>query len=123
MAIGFEWEGKMSREALYERLVAYKKEHNDMNVPCLYKEDPLLGTWVANERKAYRNNSTTEERKCHLTLIGFVWACFGARWMEMYQRLVAYKKKYNDTSVLNHDSKDPELGAWVRLARMLWLIL
>ena len=41
-----------------------------------------------------------------------------AVWEEMYQRLVAYKKEYNDTSVSAKYTKDPKLGIWVRTQRI-----
>jgi len=37
-------------EEMYQRLVAYKTEHKDTNVPQSYKKDPKLGKWVNAQR-------------------------------------------------------------------------
>jgi hypothetical protein len=37
--------------------------------------------------------------------------------MEMYQKLVAYKKEKNTTKVPSLYTKDPSLGIWVRTQR------
>ena len=106
-SIVFVWDGSApgtstaTWEEMYQRLVAYRKKHNDTRVPQIYKEDPQLGTWVMNQRATYRKKKMTEERKCLLNSIGFVLDPMAktATWEEMYQRLVAYKKEHNDTKV------------------------
>ena len=53
-SIGFEWDSstkikyKAAWEEMYQRLVAYKKEHKHTKVPQRYKKDPQLGSWVNN---------------------------------------------------------------------------
>ena len=38
-----------------------------------------------------------------------------ARWMELYQRLLVYKKEHDDsTKVPQNYKKDPQLGHWVK---------
>jgi len=73
---------------MYQRLVTYKAEHNDIAVPRRYKEDPQLGIWVYAQRIAYRNNKMTERHKHLVESVGFEWDGKAA-WEEMYQRLVA----------------------------------
>ena len=58
----------------YQRLVVYKKQYNTTNVPRKYKEDPKLGTWVANQRNIYKNKTIREDRCQLLTSIGFRWS-------------------------------------------------
>ena len=76
--IGFEW-GKLSKrkkapwEEVYQRLVAYKKEHKHTNVPQLYKEDQKLGYWVNNQRIVYKKKRMTKERQYLFNFIGFEW--------------------------------------------------
>ena len=90
-SIGFVWDfGTKNNEAweeMYQRLVAYKKEHKGTSVPQNYKEDPQLGHWVSNQRKAYKNKIMTEERKHLLNSIGFLWELVtkynDAKWEEM----------------------------------------
>ena len=52
--------------------------------------------------------------------IGFVWGACYTKWMEMYQRLVAYKKQYKSTSVPQYYKEDPNLGAWVVTQRQCY---
>jgi len=108
---------------LYQRLVAYKKEHNDTIVPRSYNEDPQLGCWVYHQRTAYRNKQMAEERKRFLNYIGFVWdrkvpGTSTATWEKMYQQLVGYKKVHNDTDVPRRYMEDPKLGIWVHNQRV-----
>ena len=74
----------------YQRLVAYKEEHSNTNVPAIYKEDPRLGTWVRYQRLVYKNKNNkllSEERCTLLDFIGFEWQLKNGRkknntWME-----------------------------------------
>jgi len=109
---------------MYKRLVAYKKEHTDINLPKQYKKDPKLGTWISNQRTTYKNKKMTEERKHLLNSIGFAWVaispvtvCNSATWEEMYRRLVAYKIEHKDTRVTQRYKKDPQLGTWANNQR------
>jgi len=60
-------------EEVYQRLVAYKKEHNHTKIPIKCKEHPQLGSWVDTQRTAYKKKKMTEERKRLLDSIGFLW--------------------------------------------------
>jgi hypothetical protein len=58
----------------FERLVAYKKEHDGQcNLPKNYNDGrkPRLGKWVGNERTNYFNGSLSQERVKQLESIGF----------------------------------------------------
>ena len=56
-SIGFAWGAPASRgtytatwEAMYQRLVVYKKEHMNTKVPQHYNKGPQLGMWVGSQR-------------------------------------------------------------------------
>ena len=72
-SIGFKWTTAATWEEMYQRLVAYRKEHNDTKVQSKYKEDPQLGYWVNTQCIAYKKEKMTGERKRLLNSIGFVW--------------------------------------------------
>jgi len=124
---GFVWDGLRGTrtatwEAMYLRLVAYKKEHMNTKVPQHYNKDPKLGSWVNHQRKSHKRGKLTEEREHLLNSIGFAFNPMPLRksrvsWKEMYQRLVAYKMVHNDTNVLQRYKKDPRLGKWVSTQR------
>merc|ERR1711935_22329 len=96
---------------MYHRLVAYKKEHNTAYVPQTYKADPKLATWAHVQRRCSKYD---EGRVELLKAIGFEWSVRRKySWMDMYQRLVAYKIKHNTANVPRSDKEDPRLGVWV----------
>jgi len=108
---------------MYQRLLAYKKEHKDTNVPHNYKEDPQLGHWATTQRFFHRDKKMTEERKHLLNSIGFVWELLRkniAPWEEMYQRLVVFKKEHKHTQVPQKYKEIPQLGRWVNTQRVAY---
>jgi hypothetical protein len=98
---------------MFQRLVTYKKEHKSTNVLWKYPADPRLGNWVHSQRQDYTKKDLSIERINRLELIGFIWDPRDARWMEMYHRLLAYKKQYRSTKVPSYYTEDPQLGKWV----------
>ncbi|OEU05934.1 HA-domain-containing protein, partial [Fragilariopsis cylindrus CCMP1102] len=100
-------------DKLFQRLVAYKKQHKSTNVPQYYKEDPKLAIWVRCQRAHCTNKELSVDRINCLDSIRFVWDPLDKQWMEMYQRLVAYKKQHESTTVPQRYAADPQLGIWV----------
>ena len=133
-SISFVWEdsrtGKNNNgeddaqwEEMYQRLVAYKQEHKNIEVLQRCKEDPRLGHWVNYQRTVYRDDRMTEKRKRLLNSIDFVWEVSPNKkepWEEMYKRLVAYKKEHNGTNVPHRYEEDPHLGYWVQYQRSMY---
>jgi len=118
--IEFEWKPPESHKevwmGMYRRLVAYKKEHGNTRVPRAYKEDPKLGNWV----NAQHYNCKETDRIDLLNEIDFEWKDVKSTrkvWMEMYRRLVAYKKEHGDTRVPRGYEADPKLANWVSCQR------
>merc|ERR1711907_163052 len=75
-SIGFHWELPRSDwNGMYERLVAYKKEHDENNVPQRDSQDPQLGKWVSTQRSAYNSKKTmmSMDRVSLLNSINFNW--------------------------------------------------
>jgi hypothetical protein len=119
-SINFHW-GKEQIDwmEVYQRLVAYKKEYINTNVPQHYDLDRKLGAWVNHQRYEYKNKNLSEKRCSLLNLIGFDWGNRRIKngWMDMYQRLVAYKKEHNTTRVPMTYDLDRKLGHWVSKQR------
>ena len=99
----------------FQRLVAYKKEYNSKTVPYTYKVNGLdLGRWVRGQRENYRKEALSMERMRRLNSVKFVWKPNGSiPWMEMYQKLVAYKTQHKSTNVPRIYKPDPKFGSWV----------
>ena len=101
---------------MYGRLVAYKNKYNTTCVPKKWKEDPQLTTWVNTQRHRCKDKNRTDL----LNNIGFEWIPNVLNLnvhtrMEMYGRLVAYKKKHNTTSVPIISKEDPKFGRLVNI--------
>ena len=121
-SIGFVWKVReqVPWEEMYQRLVAYKNQHKSTTVPQKYAADLQLGHWVHTQRRYYSNKQLSTERTNLLESIGFVWDPLDARWMEMYSRLVEYKKQNKSTRVPFHYTEDPSFGMWVHLQRSIY---
>ena len=114
-SIGFVWKireasTKIDWHNMYDRLVDYKNKFGTTRVPQLYKDDPGLGKWVHRQRCRCKE----KHRVDLLNEIGFEWlSLLEIDWMKMYNRLVAYKKKFHNTRVPRAYEEDPKLGIWV----------
>jgi len=81
-AIGFEWDPQKAQwDKMFERLVLYKKEHNNCKVPKSYNKDLELANWVRNQRleqanltKEGKKSRMTPERYRLLSDLGFTWS-------------------------------------------------
>jgi hypothetical protein len=105
---------------MFEKLVEYKKQHKNTMVPQQY--DPKLGCWVSTQRRNCRNDDMLPKRLVLLNSIGFEWEDVKAAatqiiWMNMFQKLVAYKEQHKDTRVPKQYNENPKLGRWCRKQR------
>jgi len=110
--IGFEWNpNEDDWMVMYQRLLVHQKKYKSIRFPPTFKSDPQLGTWVRLQRKS----CIQKDRVDLLNGIGFVWnALLEDNWTEMYQRLLAYHKKYKNTRVPRNFEADPQLAKWVK---------
>ena len=114
-SIEFVWEINNTQwMKMYQRLIAYKKQHKTTSVPRHYKDDQQLAIWVKCQRADYKNKKLSIERINYLESIGFVWKirCDYVPWIEMYERLVAYKQCHQSTLVARRYTENPRLGRW-----------
>ena len=73
-SINFIWEVENRNQlwmGMFEKLVEYKKEHNNTRVQCRYEKDPKLGEWVSKQRNAYKNDKLLPKRLVLLKSIDF----------------------------------------------------
>ena len=113
---------------MFEKLVQYKKQHTNTMVPKRYNEDPKLGSWVTEQRRYYKNDELNPNRVDLLNPINFTWEGVKERkkgrkidnekWMEMFQKLVGYKKQHKNTIVSRYYKNDSKLGQWVNTQRI-----
>jgi hypothetical protein len=62
------------------------------------------------QRTRYKNKQLHVERIHRLESIGFVCNRQDLNWIEMYNRLLAYKKHHKSTQVPLQYTKNPQLG-------------
>merc|ERR1740139_1185866 len=104
---------------MYQNLIAYKKQHQTTSVPSRYKEGQNLGGWVRYQRQRYKKKEMSIERINYLESIGFVWKVRECvPWIEMYERLVAYKHYHQSMLVPQIYTEDLSLGNWVSTQRV-----
>lgn len=137
--LGFDWKMQKDKNEiawndLFQRLLSYKKKHGDCNVPLSYKKDPELGVWVANQRKREKQNKLRQDRKELLNGEGFRWSRnvqggmkrskeslkYQEKWLDMFEKLKAFKQEYGHCIVPYDYTKDASLGMWVQTQRRVY---
>jgi len=74
--LGVVWNPKTTWDEMFATLEAYKRDHKgNVNVPASYvtADGKALGTWLDNQRKAYRNNKLADDRIKRLGDLGVTW--------------------------------------------------
>jgi hypothetical protein len=102
---------------MFQKLVEYKKQHKHTNV-VKRSEDLKLGQWVHHQRCYYKQDKLPPKRLALFNSIDFDWKEVRATkeqivWMDMFQKLVGYKKRHKNTMVPIQYKEDPKLGTWV----------
>ena len=116
--VDFVWNSQqLSWRTQFNRLVAYKAQHRDCNVPHRYERDLELGCWVSKQRAIMRKGEMSETREKELNGIEFMWDPNEHSWSTQFNRLVAYKKHDGDCNVPRRYERDLEI--WVKKQRWL----
>ncbi len=72
--IGFIWDIKeMFWEEMFSKLLDYKNNYGNCNVPYQWPENYKLASWVSRQRNMKKKEKLSEERIQRLEAIGFVW--------------------------------------------------
>src|SRR5690606_34027930 len=76
--LGVLWENKSVRdsrwEVMFNKLVAYRKQHGNCTVPQNWPENPQLSNWVSVQRRTAAAGKLSKERKSKLKNLDFVWS-------------------------------------------------
>lgn len=117
-------------EAMFQRLVDFKKKNGHCLVPNRYKKDHRLGSWVSTQRRQYKAfaegkiNTTTlsMDRIQKLESIGFAWSTDDPRrvdWYVRFRQLCNFQKEWGHTLVPMGYKPNPSLGNWVSVQRQV----
>ena len=121
-SIGMVWDvfGIQWTEA-YNKALEYYYEHKNLLVPIYYitKDNFKLGSWIRNQRTAYKSRKLTTEQIEKLESIGMVWEAFEDQWNEGYSKAFEYYYEHKNLRVLsNYVTKDNfKLGQWLGTQR------
>jgi len=112
-AIGFNWDTLASqREIMFASLSLFKKKHGHCNVPATYQGNPILGTWVSNQRTRY--GRLTRKQIERLEVLGFDWDPRATQWEQTFEALREFHEKHGHCNVPKESYVgNPSLGRWV----------
>lgn len=104
-------------EDMFIRLGIFKEKHNHCRVPNRYPDDPSLGSWVATQRRYFKNKNLPmpADRVKRLTDLGFEWTTKDPRkvpWETRFEGLKAFKEKFGHVDVPHEWEECPQLGFW-----------
>ena len=118
--------------SFYNKLVEYKKQHGNCEVPQRYKQDPAFGSWVKNQREYYKSytknkkSSLTEERVAMLNNIDFAWVSTKTKRTVMKDfnvhlaELQQYKERHGHTRVPHVYDDNPGLGVFCHRVKIYY---
>eukprot|EP00956_Cyclotella_meneghiniana_P032271 scaffold87865_cov64-Cyclotella_meneghiniana.AAC.4 len=122
--IGFAWKIQSSvRSSLtwdeqYYKLVMFKREYGDCNVPQGYAKDSPLGRWVAYQRDQFRHGKLQAEQMDKLNKLGFAWIAHQSTWDDNYNKLLEYKIRYQKPiGPVQQGGIGSQLGEWIHTQR------
>lgn len=99
----------------FNELKAFYLEHNHVNLPARYKENPSLAAWIVRQR--LNRNLLSSEQKNALNSIEFIWNPREDLWEANYQKLKRFYKTHGHCNVPVSYKPDPAFGRWVRKQR------
>jgi len=135
--IGFAWQVNYANvvkfdqkwDAMYEKLLQFKKKYGHCRVSVDWKEDPTLGRWVSKQREVYTWGSMTNHRIQKLEAIDFVWRLkpyqkrdnpkLEKLWQQRYEELLQFRQEFGHCEVQNHRQRTTnwQLARWVGTQR------
>ncbi|OEU07754.1 hypothetical protein FRACYDRAFT_250780 [Fragilariopsis cylindrus CCMP1102] len=82
------------------------------SIGFVWKHNYLV-PWEEMYQRLVASKKLSIERINYLDSIGFVWDALDSKWMEMYSKLVEYKKQKKSTRVPHYFTEDLSFGMWV----------
>lgn len=113
----------------YEKLVAYKEQHGDVDLPARWKDNNELDglcMWLTRQKKQYKNfqyghKNERPWRVAALQKLGVKWEKRASLWDTHYKELLAYKERHGDCIVPTKAAEYKDLGVWVAVQRNEYL--
>lgn len=103
-------------EEMFSALVDYYKLHGHCNVPDDWTAQPELAGWVAQQRRAKKQNRLTPEQVSRMEEIGFAWSTHDGDWAAMFAKLVEHMRPMHNGKPREAPASD-ELKRWMLTQR------
>jgi hypothetical protein len=103
---------------MFGELIDFFKLHGHCNVLSDWAAKPELAHWVAQQRKAKRENRLTPEQAGRMEEIGFAWDTHDGDWDAMFARLVEHLRPMHNGKPRDSVLSD-ELRRWIMTQRRL----
>lgn len=115
------WEYQLKKynqrwEDNYQKLKEYKQQYGTIQVSVSI--DRALERWTCIQRKHKKTGKLSAYKIKKLEQIGFAWDLHKSYWMNMYHKLVRFRKKYGHARVPWRWKPNPQLGQWVSRTRL-----
>jgi superfamily II DNA or RNA helicase len=104
-------------EIRFNDLLSYKDKYGDCRVPNSFKENKMLGVWVANQRSLNSKRKLSAERIALLDSVGFIWYTYSQDLEKWIKELILYKSKHGDCRVPYAYKPNRPLSSWVNNLR------
>ncbi len=116
-SIEFPWQVQPDNwQQQYRALQTFLKKHE--RFPHFNEKYPpgnSLGRWVCHQRDLRHAGRLDADRQAGLDKLGFIWEPRSNKWMEYFQVLRVYIKKYGRLPSLHEEfPKGRKLGSWVK---------
>lgn len=117
--LDFEWDLKNTLWIQnFNKLKAYSEKYNNTNVSRRYKDDPSLGQWVNEQRKAYRSKKLHNDRIKMLNELGFSWDPKAEEWDKRFNQVKEFFEIHNHSNIPSKYPTEPSLPLWLKNQRI-----
>lgn len=104
--------------AMFQRLLAYKEVHGDVNVPHQWKNDLSLAAWVSAQRQSWKAETLSQARFQALDEIGFTWKSRErGTWDDRFDELSKFKAEHGHLRVPSPCPELPKIRQFINTAR------
>ncbi len=101
----------------YQHACAYRERNGHLDVPTAHvtSDEFRLGTWIGNQRKAWREERLSQDKIRALEDLGIVWDPLEAKWERGLAEARMYKDQYMDLRVHAKyvSPSGYKLGGWI----------
>ena len=123
--IGMSWQRDTGRwETGFQYAQEYSVQNGNANAPAEYiaPDGFALGTWIARQRRKYKEEKLKPEQIHRLEALGILWDPAEAFWQSGYEHACDYYREHGDLAVPGKYIADDgfRLGSWLANQKTRW---